>query len=129
MGYADPRATMVFSKGVASSIPANAELASFLVPAGREVEVYNLRARASAPEGWAANADLVDSAGTVYATVTLSGTQNKVFEASETASGPVKIVTSANLESGDTYLRLITDADLQIFKGTVQADFSYPGAK
>lgn len=129
MGYADPRATMVFSKGVASSIPANAELASFLVPAGREIELYNLRARASAPEGWAANAKLTDSAGTVYATVTLSGTQNEVFEASATASGPVRITSSENLEGGDTYLKIITDADLQIFKGTVQADFSYPGAK
>ena len=135
MSYAYKRVSLV--KDFTGSQAKDTDLARFLLPTNKEIELYNLRAYVAtsgnnSSSGLAGTAKLLDSALNVLASVSLSGKSGIVNESTELSAGPVKFVYSTGLYSSvnsDTCLKLQFSDNTANFVGTVQADFSYPGSK
>lgn len=118
-----------FTRSSVGAYAAGQDVASWIVPANREVEIYNLRAFNQTPGAANAHMNLTDSIGNVLAQVSLTGSINGVAESAQTATTPVRYTFSPGYWGNDTIMRLkMGNAEWQ-WIGSVQVDFSYPGAK
>lgn len=132
MGYANDRAQMSYTQGATTSLANNRDVATYPVPANKEIEIYGLKTYIGTQNGWACGFALTDSAGTnVLASVSAQGNSGSVNTAPQLAGGPLRFTPAAGLGGGDSVLRLrVAGAGgISTFVGTVLADFSLPPAR
>lgn len=126
----DRRQVLRVDRLAAASVADSTILGSCIIPTNKEIEIYNLRALIRTSGAAGSKFKLTDSAGNTLADVAASATNlGYVAEATQTATAPVKLTVSTGNGGGDTCIHLKNSGNIETFVGTVQADFSYPGAK
>lgn len=126
MAYADKRLKICYE--VLGAITVNTDVAGFIVPAGKEIEIYNLQAWSLVAGAGTSLMSLVDVSNTILASVTLSHTAGTNAEASQLASGPLKYTNTLTTDV-PLKLRVTTLDPGAAARLIVQLDVQDPGSK